>query len=56
MLEFSCAAAVLTYLLLLFWCVLGSPKMFFHMVKTRQKQFELLKNGGKSSKEDKKKH
>lgn len=25
----------------------GSPKMFMHMVKTRAKQFEILKNGGK---------
>lgn len=41
---------------ILMCATVGSPKMFFHMVKTRQKQFELLKNGGKASKEDKKKH
>ncbi len=30
--------------------------MFFHMVKTRKNQFEILKNGGKApSKEEKKK-
>jgi hypothetical protein len=34
----------------------GSPKMFFHMVKTRTKQFDLLKSGGKApAKEDRKK-
>ena len=26
---------------------IGSPKMYGHMVKTRKKQFDLLKSGGK---------
>eukprot|EP00286_Rhodomonas_abbreviata_P003507 CAMPEP_0181344778 /NCGR_PEP_ID=MMETSP1101-20121128/32378_1 /TAXON_ID=46948 /ORGANISM="Rhodomonas abbreviata, Strain Caron Lab Isolate" /LENGTH=236 /DNA_ID=CAMNT_0023456651 /DNA_START=15 /DNA_END=725 /DNA_ORIENTATION=+ len=33
----------------------GSPKMYGHMVKTRKKQFDLHKNGGKADKAQKKK-
>ncbi len=35
--------------------ILGSPKMYGHMVKTRKNQFEIYKNGGKAATEKGKK-
>jgi hypothetical protein len=29
--------------------IIGSPKMYGHMVKTRKNQFEIYKNGGKAT-------